>query len=200
MKRNGFRIIWSIRLNTPHWIARFTPMSNQDYGPTQNDASSQVAGRGTLGKAGRPLFRTFAAVAVIALGACAADITKHGHIMNDEDLAQVKEGMSRDQVVLALGTPDTKSTVGQEAFYYISSTTKRSAAFLSPTLVDRRVVAVYFDKKDNVQRVAHYGLQDGKVIDFVKRETPSKGSEDGLLKELFRNIGRPTGGVNAGGY
>jgi len=136
----------------------------------------------------------------MSLAACAADITKHGHIFTDEDLAQVKGGMSRDQVVLALGTPDTKSTVGQEAYYYISSTTKRSAAFLAPSLVDRRVVAVYFDKKDAVQRVAHYGLQDGKVIDFIKRETPSRGSEDGLLKELFRNIGRPTPGVNANGY
>jgi outer membrane protein assembly factor BamE (lipoprotein component of BamABCDE complex) len=62
---------------------------------------------------------------------------------------------------------------------------------MSPKIVDRRVVAVYFDKRGNVKRVAHYGLQDGKIIDFVGRRTPSKGSEDGLLKELFRNIGRP---------
>lgn len=197
MKRNGFRIIWSIRLNTPHWIARFTPMSNQDYALTKNDAAARAA----FSKARRPMLRTLAAAAMISLTACAADITKHGHIMNEEDLSQVKDGMSRDQVVLALGTPDTKSTVGQDAFYYISSTTKRSAAFMNPTVVDRRVVAVYFDKKDKVQRVAHYGLQDGKVVDFVKRETPSRGSEDGLLKELFRNIGRPTGQVNQdGGY
>ena len=146
-----------------------------------------------------PAMKLLAAAAVISLTACAADITKHGHIFTEEDLGQIKSGMSRDQVVLALGTPDTKSTVGQEAYYYISTTTKRSAAFLTPTVVDRRVVAVYFDKKDVVNRVAHYGLQDGKVIDFVKRETPSKGSEDGLLKELFRNIGRSGPGVNPGG-
>ena len=159
-----------------------------------------ASGGAMIKKARRTTVRTLAAVAVMSLAACAADITKHGHIFTNEDVAQVKGGMSRDQVVLALGTPDTKSTVGQEAYYYISTTTKRSAAFLSPTLVDRRVVAVYFDKKDAVQRVANYGLQDGKVIDFVKRETPSRGSEDGLLKELFRNIGRPTPGVNANGY
>jgi outer membrane protein assembly factor BamE (lipoprotein component of BamABCDE complex) len=148
----------------------------------------------------RPFIGSLAALGiVIGLSACAADITKHGHVFNDEDLAQVKEGMSRDQIILALGTPDTKSTVGQNAFYYISTTTKRSAAFLSPSIVDRRVVAVYFNKKDAVERVAHYGLQDGRVIDFVKRETPSRGSEDSLLKELFRNIGRPATGVNSGG-
>jgi outer membrane protein assembly factor BamE (lipoprotein component of BamABCDE complex) len=176
-------------------------MSNQDYGFTQN-AASFGASRGATGKTARSaVLRGVAIAAILSLAACAADITKHGHIFNDEDLAQIKAGMSRDQVILALGTPDTKSTVGQEAFYYISTTTKRSAAFLSPSVVDRKVVAVYFDKKDSVQRVAHYGLQDGKVVNFSKAETPSKGSEDGLLKELFRNIGRPTGAVNQdGGY
>jgi outer membrane protein assembly factor BamE (lipoprotein component of BamABCDE complex) len=174
-------------------------MSNQHYGYTRDDAF-MMAGETMINKARRMAIRTAAAAAIMSLAACAADITKHGHIFTDEDVAQVKAGMSRDQVVLALGTPDTKSTVSQEAYYYISSTTKRSAAFLSPSIVDRTVVAVYFDKKDVVQRVAHYGLQDGKVIDFVKRETPSKGSEDGILKELFRNIGRPTAGVNADGY
>lgn len=135
----------------------------------------------------------------LSLSACAADITKHGHVFLDEDLAQVKQGMSRDQVVLALGTPDTKSTVDQNAFYYISSTTKRSAAFMKPEIVDRRVVAIYFDKKEKVTRVANYGLKDGAVFDFVSSTTPSRGSEDGLLKELFRNIGRPGAGVPVGG-
>jgi outer membrane protein assembly factor BamE (lipoprotein component of BamABCDE complex) len=136
----------------------------------------------------------------LCLSACATDITKHGHVFTDEDLAQVKEGMSRDQVVLALGTPDTKSTVDQNAFYYISSTTKRSVAFLNPEIVDRRVVAIYFDQNSAVARVANYGLQDGKVIDFVTRETPSRGSEDGLLQELFRNIGRPVPKATPGEY
>jgi outer membrane protein assembly factor BamE (lipoprotein component of BamABCDE complex) len=175
-------------------------MSNQDY---------RYRGNGAFMKAGQskparifpfPVMRSFAAFAIaLSLSACAADITKHGHVFMDEDLAQVKQGMSRDQVVLALGTPDTKSTVDQNAFYYISTTTKRSAAFMNPEIVDRRVVAIYFDKKDNVTRVANYGLQDGAVFDFVTRTTPSRGSEDGLLKELFRNIGRPGAGAVGGG-
>jgi len=174
-------------------------MSNQDYGYTINGAFMRAAAGVLIKKRRKPFIQAFAVLAVVSLTGCAADITKHGHIFTDEDLAQIKTGMSRDQVVLALGTPDTKSTVGQDSFYYISTTTKRSAAFMSPKIVDRKVVAVYFDKKDIVQRVAQYGLQDGKVIDVVKRETPSKGSEDGLLKELFRNIGRPTAAAAADG-
>ena len=176
-------------------------MSYQDYCYIEIGVFGPAAPRSAAQRLLRASASGMLLATAIALSACASDITKHGHIFNDEELAQVKTGMSRDQIILALGTPDTKSTAGQNAYYYISTTTKSSAAFLNPTIVDRRIVAVYFDKKDNVERVANYGLQDGKVIDFVKRETPSKGSEDGLLKELFRNIGRPTTAVNQdGGY
>lgn len=159
-----------------------------------------VLTRAGVKKVRGPVVRSLGVVGLaVCLAACASDITKHGHVFTDEDLAQVKEGMSRDQVILALGTPATKSTVDQNAFYYISTTTKRSAAFLEPTIVDRRIVAVYFSKNESVQRVANYGLQDGRVIDFNSRTTPSRGSEDSLLKELFRNIGRPTPGVGGAG-
>ena len=40
-----------------------------------------------------------------------------------------------------------------------------------------------------MEQVANYGLKDGKVFDFVKRETPSYSRDQGLLKELFRDIG-----------
>lgn len=179
-------------------------MSNQDPLYMRNEAFIKAM-RADNGKKIRRTFAgaLFAAGIALSLSACASDITKHGHVFTDEDLAQVKEGMSRDQVILALGTPDTKSTVDQSAFYYISTTTQRSAAFLNPKVVDRRIVAVYFDKNDTVNRLANYGIQDGKVIDFVSRTTPSRGSEDGLLKELFRNIGRPqatTSGDGGTGY
>ena len=134
----------------------------------------------------------------VGLSACASDITKHGHVFTDEELAQVKEGMSHDQVILALGTPDTKSTVDQNAYYYISTTTERSVAFLEAEITDRRVVAIYFNNDNVVKRVANYGLKDGIVFDFVSRTTPSRGSEDGLLKELFRNIGSPKPNVGSG--
>lgn len=148
-----------------------------------------------------PIRASFAVLGIlVGLSGCAADITRHGHIFSEEDLAQVKKGMSQDQVILALGTPDTKSTASQSAYYYISTTSERSAAFLQPKIVDRKVVAIYFDNDNLVKSVANYGIEDGKVIDFVTRETPSRGSEDGLLKELFRNIGRPqnVGGGNSG--
>ena len=97
--------------------------------------------------------------------------------------------MSKDQVTLALGTPDTQSAVGGGAYYYISTTATQPMAFMTPEVTERRIVAVYFNKQDRVEKIANYGLQDGMVVDFVSRQTPAYTRDQGLLKELFRNIG-----------
>lgn len=133
-----------------------------------------------------------AALALHSLTGCASTVTQHGHLLTEADLAQVNQGMSKQQVQYLLGTPDTTATYTGDVYYYISSKME-TTAFLSPKEVDRRVVAVYFAPQiDTVTRVAHYGLQDGKVIDFISRETPSHGQEASLLKQLFRNLGPKT--------
>ncbi len=128
--------------------------------------------------------------ASLTLSACSEQITKHGFLFRETDLAQVQPGMGQEQVKLILGTPTTTSTVGNgSAFYYISSTEKQSA-FLKGDEIDRQVLAVYFTPAQTVDHVANYGLKDGKVFDFVSRTTPAPGGkEDGILKQLFRNLG-----------
>jgi outer membrane protein assembly factor BamE (lipoprotein component of BamABCDE complex) len=126
----------------------------------------------------------------LLLGGCGGNnVIRQGHLFQEEDIAQVREGMSKDQVVLALGTPDTQSAVSGGTYYYISQTAVQPMAFLTPEVTDRRVVAIYFNNKDRVEQIANYGLKDGKVFDFVKRETPTYSRDQGLLKEIFRNIG-----------
>ena len=128
--------------------------------------------------------------AVVAAG-CSEQITKHGQLFHDNDLQQIQPGMGQEQVRAALGTPTTTSTSGAgNAYYYISSTETQSA-FFTPNEVDRQVIAVYFTPTGTVDHVANYGLKDGKVFDFVSRTTPAPGGkDDGLLKQLFRNLGQ----------
>jgi outer membrane protein assembly factor BamE (lipoprotein component of BamABCDE complex) len=125
------------------------------------------------------------------LGGCAEQVTKRGQLFRETDLQQVQPGLGQEQVRAILGTPTTTTTTGAgNVFYYISSTQKQSA-FFSPTEIDRQVLAVYFTPMGTVERVANYGLKDGKVFDFVSRTTPAPGgSEEGLLKQLFRNLGK----------
>jgi len=137
----------------------------------------------------------------LLLTACGGNVIRQGHQFQDEDLKQVREGMSKEQVTLALGTPDAQSAVAGGAYYYISTTAVQPMAFMTPSVTDRHIVAVYFSKQDRVEKIANYGLKDGQVVDFVSRETPSYTRDEGLLKELFRNIGAsPTiPGMNRGG-
>ena len=62
---------------------------------------------------------------------------------------------------------------------------------MKPTEVDRKVLAVYFNPVGSVDRVAQYGMKDGKVFDFISRTTPSANSNDEtVVQQLFRNLGR----------
>ena len=128
--------------------------------------------------------------AVIPLAACDSTVLKHGTQFHDGDLQQITPGMSEQQVRMNLGTPATTAIVNNgQAYYYISSTQTQTAFFL-PEEEDRQVVAVYFTEGGTVERVANYGMQDGKVIDTVSRTTPTPGGkDDGILKQLFRNLG-----------
>ena len=78
------------------------------------------------------------------------------------------------------------ATVSGEAFYYISQRAERSIYFMPQQVIDQRVIAVYFDKNRRVERLANYGLQDGRVFDFVSRATPTGGKDVAYLNALFK--------------
>jgi outer membrane protein assembly factor BamE (lipoprotein component of BamABCDE complex) len=57
-------------------------------------------------------------------------------------------------------------------------------------VIDQKVLAVYFDESGQVTQVADYGLQDGKIFDFVSRTTPTAGKDFSFLTQLFEGVGR----------
>jgi outer membrane protein assembly factor BamE (lipoprotein component of BamABCDE complex) len=124
---------------------------------------------------------------VPSLAGCGAQVDRHGHVFIDVDLDQIQPGMSKDEVKTALGSPDTTSAIGGDAYYYISTTTK-TVAFLKPREIDRQVVAVYFDGRETVRNVAHYGMKDGIVVDYHSGETPARGKDMSFIEQLFGNI------------
>ena len=131
-------------------------------------------------------------LAVIALagslaGSCGG-ITQtyhHGYMVPEGALEQIPLGASQEQVLIVLGTPSTVATISGEVFYYISQRSQQ-ISFLPQREVDRRVVAVYFDKNRRVQRLADYGLKDGRIFDSISRTTPTSGQELNYLTPLFK--------------
>jgi outer membrane protein assembly factor BamE (lipoprotein component of BamABCDE complex) len=125
----------------------------------------------------------------LLLGGCFFSETfQRGYVLPEGALEQIPIGATQEQVLIVLGTPSTVATVSGEAFYYISQRTERAAAFMPQKVVDQRVVAVYFDKNRRVERLANYGLRDGKIFDFVSRTTPTGGEELNYLRSFFRMI------------
>lgn len=136
-----------------------------------------------------------ALLAAIALAGCSGmpvnsftQTINRGYVLDEAALQQVPIGSSQEQVLLVLGTPSTVATLSGEAFYYISQKA-RQTAFLKPEIVDQRVLVVYFSPDRRVTRIANYGLQDGKVFDFISRTTVAGGSDISLVGNILKNVG-----------
>ena len=143
-----------------------------------------------------------AAMAALSLGGCTdmfSQVYQRGYIPPEGALEQVPLGASQEQVLIVLGTPSTVATVSGEVFYYISQRAEQKLAFMNQDVTNQRVIAVYFDKQRRVQRLANYGLKDGKVFDFVSRTTPTGGRDESFIQQVFSGvigIGNPISGLS----
>jgi len=142
------------------------------------------------GRIARGLALACAAAGALALGGCLGYDGTHyrGYVIDARTMDQVRVGATAEQVLVVMGTPSTTSTVGGDAWYYISQKTERPLAFMPPKVTDQRIFAVYFDKNKRVQRIANYGMEDGRVVDFITRTTPTAGAESSFLGNMFSNL------------
>jgi outer membrane protein assembly factor BamE (lipoprotein component of BamABCDE complex) len=127
-----------------------------------------------------------AALVSVTLAACTGEQFQKGYILPPGALEQIPIGASQDQVLIVMGTPSTVATLDGEVFYYISQRSERPVAFMNQKVVDQRVIAIYFDKNRRVRRLANYGMQDGKIFDFVSRTTTTSGQELSYIAPLFK--------------
>ena len=122
----------------------------------------------------------------LLLGGCFSETYQRGYIVPDGALEQIPVGSTQEQVLIVMGTPSTVATVSGEAFYYISQRAERksvscrsgwstSASSPSISISNRRV-----------ERLANYGMQDGRVFDFVSRTTPTGGKDFAYLNAMFK--------------
>jgi outer membrane protein assembly factor BamE (lipoprotein component of BamABCDE complex) len=126
------------------------------------------------------------ATSASGLAACTPQISHRGYYVKPGAFDQVREGMSKSEVEAVLGSPSTTASVNVQgdSYYYITSTTV-SRSFLTPQEVNRQVIAVRFDRNEQVEAFAQYGLEDGRVININDRKTPVPGSEFSILRELL---------------
>ena len=134
--------------------------------------------------------RLFAAAGLtVMLGGCLGfDGTVHrGYVADARTVDALRPGLSKEQVLAQLGTPSTTSTVGGDAWYYISQKVERPVAFMPDKITEQRVLAVYFGS-GKMQRVASYGMQDGQLFDYVSRTTPVAGGDSTFIQNMIRGL------------
>ncbi len=132
-----------------------------------------------------------AALGTAGLGACSPTIDYRGYQVQEDALQQLRPGMSKTEVQALMGSPSTTETIKYtgDSYYYISSVVEQNA-FFDPKELSRTVIAIRFDQNDQLQSMAKYGLQDGEIVNFSSRTTPTHGKELTILQQIFSNIGR----------
>ena len=135
---------------------------------------------------------------ILFAGCSTSEVLNQGYIVDEQTIQLVPVGSSREQVILALGSPSTTATFDNEVFYYISQKRVRPVAFMNPKIVDQRVLAVYFGADGTVQRLANYGLQNGVLFDFITRTTPTGGSDVSFIGGILAPGGPSSAGVPNG--
>jgi len=132
----------------------------------------------------------FAAVSVLGVAACAPTASYQGFQAIEVNPGDIKVGDDTRSTVLAkLGTPTATSTFDKDTWYYMDQIVNRTS-FYNPRMSRRDVVAISFDKNsEQVTDVRKFGLQDGRVFAYNKRETPTRGREMTVLEQLLGSIG-----------
>ena len=155
---------------------------------------------------------TVLCLACIAMMGCTPVVSQRGYLQDLDVEASIDPATdTKTTIQQRLGYPSTEATFSADAWYYISSVEKQ-VAFFHPTVESRAILAVYFTKDGKVTDLKHFTLQDGHIVDFETRETPTPGRELTFLQQLFNatpgvpinQSGMPTnpgggGGIPGGG-
>jgi len=134
----------------------------------------------------RLIFPTIAAVTVL-LG-CVPVENQRGYVPDQEAVSSIQVGMdNKESVSKKLGDPSTAATFGNDVWYYMSAHVEQNA-FFAPRATERNILAIEFAKDGKVTDMHKYSLADGRVVDFVSRETPTRGRELTLLQQIFNAV------------
>jgi outer membrane protein assembly factor BamE (lipoprotein component of BamABCDE complex) len=122
------------------------------------------------------------------LAGCAAVENQRGYVPDQQAVSSIEVGTdTKDTVSKKLGDPSTAATFGSDVWYYISSHVEQNA-FFAQRATDRNILSVEFAKDGKVMDIHKYTLADGRVVDFVSRETPTRGRELSLIQQIFNAV------------
>jgi outer membrane protein assembly factor BamE (lipoprotein component of BamABCDE complex) len=122
--------------------------------------------------------------------ACTAQLDTHGDHIEADRLAQIRPGVqTREDVAQLLGSPSSTSVFDSERWYYISDMVETRSIF-DREVKERQVVTIRFNREGVVSEVDDFGLERGREVELVERETPSFGESVNFFNQVVGNLGR----------
>lgn len=139
-------------------------------------------------------------IGVLALQACVSVRSNHGYVLErDQTELKAEPGLDTKESILAkYGEPSMVGTFDRNAWYYLNSSDTTRAFFHTKTQ-RRTVVAFHFDDEGVVTQTKEFDLSDGKRINLVSRETPTRGKELNFWEQLLGNVGQLPAGIGQEG-
>jgi outer membrane protein assembly factor BamE (lipoprotein component of BamABCDE complex) len=139
---------------------------------------------------GSSLGALLTAVALTALVGCETVVHTRGNLPDPTLVAEIKPGRTnRADIEELLGTPSSRATFDKEIWFYIGSR-EETHVFNKPKLIERRILTVRFNKRGIVEETRNYDATHGRLVQIVKRETPTKGRELTFIEQLIGNFGK----------
>jgi outer membrane protein assembly factor BamE (lipoprotein component of BamABCDE complex) len=133
--------------------------------------------------------------ALSLLAACEPTVANRGNVLDPDNLAQVKPGLTtREEVATRLGTPTEVSTFDEKVWYYIGRKTEQYS-FLRPDVVQQQAVEVDFNEGGTVTAVKNLDLSQAADISPVERTTPTYGHDNTFLRQLLGDLSHPMPGI-----
>lgn len=129
---------------------------------------------------------------ISALSSCITRIEKNGYMFDLAEVDLIKEDVtSKERVLNILGSPSLTSDLdGNEIWIYYSQEVKK-ILFFKPKIIDRTIVAIEFDNKEQlVRNIKKLDLNDESKLSFSSKHTAVESQKTGFFKGIFSNIGQ----------
>lgn len=139
--------------------------------------------------------------ALVFVFACTDIERNHGVQLRPTALNEVTANSSKQDVLRAIGSPSTKSTFGNEVWYYINNRAEKQIID-DDDILEQNILAISFDEEGFISNIELFDVADSQNFAFSERQTPTAGHDLTVVEQLLGNLGRfnaAGGGLPGGG-
>ncbi len=135
------------------------------------------------------LFLCFA-LSASCLGGCSPYTALRGNLIESDAVDGIQIGStSKYQVIQRLGSPTNTDPFNPNRWYFIGEKTE-SFSFLSPEVLEKKVLQITFGPDDMVQSIQWGDGGHDFSIKPKSRKTKTLGKDPSLLQQLLGNFGK----------